>query len=104
MSDLVPAFMLMCFLSGTPQGQMYFRNMDTCNYFRDGLSNQTFRMGEETKNYYCWCKMIPEVNTKECKGTLIWHKKNYKKNPYTLSTTKMETALFLTRVGSCFGD
>lgn len=64
MSDLVPAFMLMCFLSGTPQGQMYFRNMDTCNYFRDGLSNQTFKMGEETKNYYCWCKMIPEVNTK----------------------------------------
>tara|TARA_Y100000816_G_C25591989_1_gene317730 strand:+ start:161 stop:370 length:210 start_codon:yes stop_codon:yes gene_type:complete len=62
MTELIPAFMLMCFLSGAPQGTMYFQNMDTCKYFRDGLSNQTIKMGEETKSYNCWCKMIPAVN------------------------------------------
>ena len=50
MTELIPAFMLMCFLSGAPQGTMYFQNMDTCKYFRDGLSNQTIKMGEETKS------------------------------------------------------
>ena len=46
-----PAFVLLCYLAGNPAGQLHFANVNNCDYFKKFLSNQTIKIGEESKNY-----------------------------------------------------
>ena len=63
-----PAFVLLCYLAGNPSGMLHFSSVNNCDYFKKYLSNQTIkigvqRMGEEQKNYDCYCKLV-KVNEK----------------------------------------
>ena len=58
-----PAFVLLCYLAGNPAGSMHLANVNNCNYFKKFLSNQTIKIGEESKNYDCYCKLV-NVNEK----------------------------------------
>ena len=53
-----PAFVLLCYLAGNPAGTMHLSNINNCNYFKKFLSNQTIKIGEESKNYDCYCKLV----------------------------------------------
>ena len=53
-----PAFVLLCYLAGNPEGMLHFRNVNKCDYFKKFLTNQTIKIGEETKKYECYCKLV----------------------------------------------
>ncbi len=53
-----PAFLLMCYLAGNPQGTMHLSNINNCKYFREHLHKQTIKIGEEIKSYECFCKLV----------------------------------------------
>ena len=53
-----PAFLLMCYLAGTPAGQTHFANVNNCDYFKNYLDNQSIKIGEDEKNYDCFCKLV----------------------------------------------
>ena len=53
-----PAFVLLCYLAGNPAGQLHFANVNNCDYFKKFLTNQTIKIGEETKKYECYCKLV----------------------------------------------
>ena len=53
-----PAFLLMCYLAGNPAGQTHFSNVKNCDYFKKFLDNQTIKIGEDEKNYDCFCKLV----------------------------------------------
>ena len=53
-----PAFVLLCYLAGNPAGTLHLANVNNCEYFKKYLTNQTIRIGEESKNYDCYCKLI----------------------------------------------
>ena len=53
-----PAFVLLCYLAGNPAGSMHLANINNCQYFKKFLSNQTIKIGEESKNYDCYCKLV----------------------------------------------
>ena len=53
-----PAFVLLCYLAGNPAGIMHLANINNCVYFKKFLSNQTIKIGEENKNYNCYCKLV----------------------------------------------
>ena len=53
-----PAFVLLCYLAGTPAGTLHLANINNCNYFKKFLSNQKIKIGEENKNYDCYCKLV----------------------------------------------
>ena len=53
-----PAFVLLCYLAGNPAGQLHFANVNNCDYFKKFLANQTIKIGEETQNYDCYCKLV----------------------------------------------
>ena len=52
------AFLLVCMLNGLPSGQAHFASINSCDYFKNYLDNQTIRMGEETRDYDCYCKFV----------------------------------------------
>tara|TARA_R100000388_G_C7238224_1_gene159377 strand:- start:1422 stop:1616 length:195 start_codon:yes stop_codon:yes gene_type:complete len=58
-----PAFVLLCYLAGNPSGQLHFANVNNCTYFKEFLSGQTIKIGEEEKSYNCYCKLV-KVNEK----------------------------------------
>ena len=58
-----PAFVLLCYLAGNPSGMLHFSSVNNCDYFKKILSNQTIKIGEEQKNYDCYCKLV-KVNEK----------------------------------------
>ncbi len=58
-----PAFLLMCYLAGAPAGTLHFGNVTTCDYFKKFLHKQVIKIGEETKSYQCYCKLV-NVNEK----------------------------------------
>ena len=53
-----PAFLLMCYLAGTPAGTLHFGNVTTCDYFKKYLDNKSIKIGEDEKNYDCFCKLV----------------------------------------------
>jgi hypothetical protein len=53
-----PAFVLLCYLAGNPAGTLHLANVNNCTYFKDRLANQTVKIGEETKRYDCYCKLV----------------------------------------------
>tara|TARA_R100001086_G_scaffold200159_1_gene116455 strand:- start:691 stop:885 length:195 start_codon:yes stop_codon:yes gene_type:complete len=53
-----PAFLLACYLSGLPAGTMHLANINNCKYFQKFLHQQKVRIGDETKNYECYCKLV----------------------------------------------
>ena len=53
-----PAFLLMCYLAGAPAGQTHFASVNSCDYFKNYLDNQSIKIGEEEKNYDCFCKLV----------------------------------------------
>ena len=53
-----PAFVLLCYLAGNPAGSMHLASINNCTYFKKFLSNQTIKIGEESKNYDCYCKLV----------------------------------------------
>ena len=53
-----PAFLLMCYLAGAPAGTLHFGNVTTCDYFKKYLDNQSIKIGEDEKNYDCFCKLV----------------------------------------------
>lgn len=53
-----PAFVLLCYLSGFPAGSMHLSNVNNCTYFKERLSEQSIRIGEENKSYDCYCKLV----------------------------------------------
>tara|TARA_R100001460_G_scaffold104741_1_gene150677 strand:+ start:384 stop:578 length:195 start_codon:yes stop_codon:yes gene_type:complete len=53
-----PAFVLLCYLAGNPAGMLHFANVNNCDYFKKFLDNQTIKIGEEIKNYNCYCKLV----------------------------------------------
>ena len=53
-----PAFVLLCYLAGNPSGMLHFSSVNNCDYFKKYLSNQTIKIGEEQKNYDCYCKLV----------------------------------------------
>ena len=62
-----PAFLLMCYLAGNPQGTMHLSSINNCIYFRDFMTKQSVTMKNkdgkvETKMYECICKLtkVPE--------------------------------------------
>ena len=48
----------MCYLAGTPAGTLHFGNVTTCDYFKKYLDNQSIKIGEDEKNYDCFCKLV----------------------------------------------
>ena len=58
-----PAFLLMCYLAGNPQGTMHLSSIKNCIYFRDHLHKQVIKIGDESKSYECFCKLVT-VNDK----------------------------------------
>ena len=44
-----PAFVLLCYLAGNPAGQLHLASVNNCVYFKKFLTNQTVKIGEETK-------------------------------------------------------
>tara|TARA_Y100000401_G_scaffold81502_1_gene66903 strand:- start:721 stop:915 length:195 start_codon:yes stop_codon:yes gene_type:complete len=53
-----PAFLLMCYLAGNPAGTLHFSSVKNCDYFKKFLDNQTIKIGDEEKNYDCFCKLV----------------------------------------------
>lgn len=53
-----PAFVLLCYLAGNPAGSLHLANVNNCEYFKKYLTNQTIKIGEESKNYDCYCKLV----------------------------------------------
>ena len=53
-----PAFLLACYLSGIPAGNLHLSNVHNCKYFQKYLHKQEVRIGDETKNYQCYCKLV----------------------------------------------
>ena len=53
-----PAFVLLCYLAGNPAGTLHLSNVNNCTYFKDRLANQTVKIGKETQNYDCYCKLV----------------------------------------------
>ena len=53
-----PAFVLLCYLAGNPAGSLHFASVGNCDYFKKYLSGQTVKIGQETKNYTCYCKLV----------------------------------------------
>ena len=53
-----PAFVLLCYLAGNPAGTLHLSNVINCTYFKDRLAKQSVRIGEETKKYDCYCKLV----------------------------------------------
>jgi len=53
-----PAFVLLCYLAGNPAGTLHLANVNNCEYFKKYLTNQTIKIGEESKNYDCYCKLV----------------------------------------------
>ena len=58
-----PAFLLACYLAGNPSGSMHTASINTCDYFKKYLHQQSVKIGEETKSYQCYCKLV-NVNEK----------------------------------------
>ena len=48
----------MCYLAGVPAGQTHFANVNNCDYFKKYLDNQSIKIGEDEKNYDCFCKLV----------------------------------------------
>ncbi len=57
-----PAFVLLCYLAGNPAGQLHLASVNNCIYFKKFLTNQTVKIGDETKNYECYCKLVKVNN------------------------------------------
>ena len=53
-----PAFVLLCYLAGNPAGTLHLANINNCEYFKKFLDNQTIKIGEDEKNYDCYCKLV----------------------------------------------
>ena len=53
-----PAFVLLCYLAGNPSGMLHFLVLIIVIIFKKYLSNQTIKIGEEQKNYDCYCKLV----------------------------------------------
>ena len=53
-----PAFLLMCYLAGNPAGTLHFQSVKTADYFKPYLDNQTVRIGDDTKEYDCFVKLV----------------------------------------------
>jgi len=53
-----PAFLLMCYLSGAPSGTLHFASVNSCDYFKKFLHRQTIKIGDEQKDYQCFCKLV----------------------------------------------
>lgn len=53
-----PAFLLLCYLSGNPAGTMHLASIKDCIFYKDYLDNQNVKIGEEEKNYDCYCKLV----------------------------------------------
>ncbi len=58
-----PAFVLLCYLAGEPAGMLHFSSVNNCDYFKKYLNDQTIVIGEEQKDYRCYCKLV-KVNKK----------------------------------------
>ena len=37
---------------------MHLANINNCQYFKKFLHQQSVKIGEETKNYQCYCKLV----------------------------------------------
>ena len=61
------AFMLACYMNGALQGSIYFKSVNDCTYYKDGLNNQAFKKGNEPQSYECMCKLVPQVDPKKVK-------------------------------------
>jgi len=61
-----PAFLLMCFISGLPSGEVHFKSVVDCNFYKKSLSGQSIKIREEQKYYDCYCKLVI-VNEKKIK-------------------------------------
>ena len=48
----------MCYLAGNPAGQTHFASVNSCDYFKKYLDNQSIKIGEDEKNYDCFCKLV----------------------------------------------
>ena len=53
-----PAFLLACYLAGNPSGTLHLSNINNCDYFKKFLHQQSVKIGEETKSYQCYCKLV----------------------------------------------
>ena len=60
-----PAFLLVCYLSGTPEGSLHFENVNTCLSFKASLHGQTMMKNKKEQIYQCFCKLVPEVDPKK---------------------------------------
>tara|TARA_B110000285_G_C14697022_1_gene411698 strand:- start:155 stop:355 length:201 start_codon:yes stop_codon:yes gene_type:complete len=58
-----PAFLLVCYLSGAPEGGLHFKNANTCMSFKKVLHGQTIMKNKKEKTYQCFCKLVPEVDS-----------------------------------------
>ena len=56
--NMKPAFLLACYLSGIPAGSMHLSNVHNCKYFQKYLHKQSVRIGDDIKNYQCYCKLV----------------------------------------------
>lgn len=48
----------MCYLAGNPAGTLHFRSVKTADYFKSYLDNQSVTIGQETKKYDCFVKLV----------------------------------------------
>ena len=48
----------MCYLAGNPAGTLHFQSVKTVDYFKSYLDNQSVTIGQETKKYDCFVKLV----------------------------------------------
>lgn len=48
----------MCYLAGNPAGTLHFQSVNTANYFKSHLDNQTVKIGETEQRYDCFVKLV----------------------------------------------
>ena len=53
-----PAFLLMCYLAGNPAGTLHFQSVITADYFKSYLDYKSVTIGQETKKYDCFVKLV----------------------------------------------
>jgi len=61
------AFVLACYMNGALQGSIYFKSINDCNYYKEGLNNQEFEKGGEPQLYKCICKLVPSIDPNKIK-------------------------------------
>jgi len=62
------AFMLACYLNGSLNGTIYFRNVNDCTYYTKYLSEQTYDSATgENVTYNCICKLVPRIDENKVK-------------------------------------